>query len=105
MLLHENKVSPCTNCLHRKLVVGSSHHQECNHPIVKNHKVGLMLLTLTGQQIILTNEENGDQFPLIQLNTHGVKNGWANWPMDFDIIWVTSCGLRRLDKMREEKVL
>lgn len=28
---------------------------------------------------------------IVELNPHGVKNGWASWPLDFDPIWVEKC--------------
>ena len=27
----------------------------------------------------------------IRLNPHGVENGWAVWPLNFDPIWVDHC--------------
>lgn len=27
----------------------------------------------------------------VSLNEHGVKNGWAHWPFNFDPIWVNEC--------------
>lgn len=27
----------------------------------------------------------------VKLNPHGVKNGWAAWPYNFDPIWVDEC--------------
>ena len=27
----------------------------------------------------------------VALKPHGVKNGWASWPLDFDPIWVEDC--------------
>lgn len=27
----------------------------------------------------------------VALNEHGVKNGWALWPFNFDPIWVQEC--------------
>jgi hypothetical protein len=26
----------------------------------------------------------------IKLNPHGVKHGWANWPWNYDPIWIES---------------
>jgi len=28
---------------------------------------------------------------IINADNHGIKNGWANWPWDFDPIWINSC--------------
>ena len=27
----------------------------------------------------------------VALNPHGVKHGWAYWPLNFDPIWIESC--------------
>lgn len=27
----------------------------------------------------------------VSLNPHGVQNGWALWPFNFDPIWVDNC--------------
>jgi hypothetical protein len=31
----------------------------------------------------------------VSLNEHGVKNGWAMWPFNFDPIWVDACNCFR----------
>ena len=36
-------------------------------------------------------ELNIDEGPVIKINPHGRKSGWANWPLDFDPIWVSEC--------------
>ena len=28
---------------------------------------------------------------VIKINPYGRKNGWANWPLDFDPTWVSEC--------------
>ena len=27
----------------------------------------------------------------IKLNLHGLRNGWANWPHNFDPVWLDAC--------------
>lgn len=27
----------------------------------------------------------------VKLNPHGVKMGWAYWPLNFDPVWIESC--------------
>lgn len=52
-------------------------------------------------------------FAAVRLNPHGVKNGWANHPMDFDPVWVEEClGFKSSDdpdateaKERNDKIL
>jgi len=28
---------------------------------------------------------------MLDVNPHGIENGWATWPLDFDPIWIDSC--------------
>lgn len=28
---------------------------------------------------------------IVDLDPHGVKNGWASWPLDFDPVWIRKC--------------
>jgi len=46
---------------------------------------------LSGKQFVVTDKTTGEQKPLIVLDPHGVKNGWCDWPIQFDPIWVESC--------------
>ena len=39
----------------------------------------------------VTDKETGLKKPMVSLNDHGVKNGWANWPLNFDPVWVEEC--------------
>jgi hypothetical protein len=52
-------------------------------------KVFELEILLSTHQVQLTNKTTGE--PLVKLNDHGIKNGWASWPMDFDPIWVEGC--------------
>ena len=48
-----------------------------------------MELMIAMKQVSLINEATKEE--LVQLNDHGVKNGWASWPIDFDPIWIEKC--------------
>lgn len=65
----------CYNCKHRTKVPGSA-HSSCNS--VEN-QLDAAVFTMMGMNKYLT------------LNQHGVKNGWAFWPVDFDPCWVDHC--------------
>jgi len=54
-----------------------------------DEKGAALELMLATKQVTLINEETKEE--LVQLNPHGVKNGWATWPLDFDPIWVEKC--------------
>lgn len=73
-----------------------SHHIGCNaiedHPTFANlDRMGKMLL----QRYVIQNKSipltlyRGEQ--VLELNRHGVENGWCHWPAEFDPIWVTKC--------------
>jgi hypothetical protein len=34
-------------------------------------------------------DEHGND--AVKLDPHGVRNGWAMWPINFDPVWVDSC--------------
>ncbi len=49
------------------------------------------MMYMLGKFKFTKKNENGEEESAIKLNPHGVKNGWANWPIDFDPIWVDEC--------------
>lgn len=49
-------------------------------------------------------EINTDEGPAIKINPHGRKNGWANWPLDFDPTWVSECHFYLPESPTFEKV-
>jgi hypothetical protein len=46
-------------------------------------------ILLSTHRVQLTNKETNES--LVKLNDHGIVNGWASWPIDFDPIWVDGC--------------
>lgn len=88
--------SPCDNCPGLGGVSpGSGHHRGCNGPAI-----------LLGRNLDLI-----DQIMLVALparfgvhqHPHGVRNGWAQWPLQFDTIWIDSCKLRAAVEARVTK--
>lgn len=84
----------CYQCKHMGSVIGSA-HSSCHHPATQGaHTDPLMgLLAIfasvgrTEPQIAFkAAEELG-----ISAVPHGVRNGWFNWPWNFDPVWLTSC--------------
>lgn len=59
--MDEEEKPNCYTCVHRSSVPGSA-HSECN-----NHKADVFA------------------------NYHGIRNGWFNWPFNFDPVWLVSC--------------
>lgn len=80
----------CYECIHRGNVPGST-HSSCN--VIKKiyapeHATAVVEMGLVAGMGKLTTQDNK---PAVDLDEHGVRKGWAAWPMDFDPIWVKSC--------------
>lgn len=71
--LPRTKRPDCHNCVHSGQGMSGGHHRNCS--------------------------EAG---ALVDLNPHGVKHGWATWPIDFDPVWVESCDEFMARKTGEE---
>jgi hypothetical protein len=81
----------CYKCIYRGNVPGSA-HSRCNvlsSNCSSESEVFRLEILLSTNQVQLTNKETKD--PLVKLNDHGIKNGWASWPIDFDPVWVEGC--------------
>lgn len=88
------KNKSCYQCKHRGDVVGSA-HSKCLHPIPETEKLKplLMLQAITRptEPLACILDGIGVCLTAVRLNEHGVKNGWALWPVDFDPVWVEEC--------------
>lgn len=72
----------CHECQHARSIPGNAHTQ-CGHPKLAGGN-GLMALMVVMQC--------GKFKPFgMTFSAHGIKNGWCNWPLVFDPIWVNSC--------------
>jgi hypothetical protein len=69
----------CYSCKHRGNVPGDA-HSSCN---ALNESDPLILAVYV--------QKNGPSFENLQLNPHGVRNGWCFWPINFDPCWVDKC--------------
>lgn len=79
----------CYKCKFRGNVAGSA-HSRCNliSSLDEPKSSELEFLLSTGVYELVDKNTNE---PLVKLNQHGVKNGWAMWPINFDPVWVESC--------------
>lgn len=68
-------MSTCEECVFAGPIPGNA-HTKCNHPL--------------GLELFMANKK-----PVI--NEHGAKNGWANWPFDFDPIWIEACEFKQME--------
>jgi hypothetical protein len=78
----------CYSCVHRREVPGST-HSACGLVGDEMDRFKVAAIYMQGRRIVA--EYNGTKTPLVELNSHGVKNGWCLWPVDFDPVWVDSC--------------
>ena len=85
----------CYNCVFRGNVSGSA-HSSCN--VIKNivedqAEAKMVELLIASKSLMLGFKDRTTQETthIVELNPHGVKNGWASWPLDFDPIWVEKC--------------
>lgn len=77
----------CYKCKFRGSVIGSAHSscKAISSINVENSFMMELLLSLHQVKMISSGKD------LVELDPHGIKNGWANWPLDFDPVWVTDC--------------
>jgi hypothetical protein len=86
----KDKKPDCYKCKYRGEVPGSA-HSRCNHPknkeTLSNPMLGLMAIL---------GSANGNAIPnlsklKVKGDPHGVRNGWFNFPFDFDPVWLEEC--------------
>jgi len=82
----------CHKCTHRESVPGDT-HSCCNHPYVKDNALAeLACLMGVIAEKFFGGCEGGIFSPLnIEGDRHGIKQGWFNWPINFDPIWLKNC--------------
>ena len=92
-----SKKPNCYGCKFRGTIPGSA-HSCCTvlRAVVSNPDAPTIMLEaqIAAGQLGLVDKTTGDS--LIKLNEHGVRNGWADWPLNFDPIWVESCPFETL---------
>ena len=80
----------CYTCKFKGTVPGSA-HSSCgalSHIIENKEEAKAMEFLISLGMKTLTKEDGS---PAVELDPHGVRNGWASWPIDFDPTWVSSC--------------
>ena len=79
-------------CKYEGNLAGQS-HIKCEHSLVKDNMGPLMtdlLSTLGGRGNISTLPDIQISMRIIG-NVTGIKNGWFNWPFNFDPVWLDKC--------------
>jgi len=85
-MTEENKKPDCYKCTHRGNVPGDA-HSCCKHPKIEDDPMGeLFALMGIGAGLSSSRDELN-----IRADSHGVKQGWFIWPVNFDPIWLTNC--------------
>ena len=84
----------CYECIYRE-DLHHSHHSRCNllktaATAVHQESAGSILeLGIASGAMSLTDSNTGE--PVIKISEHGKRNGWADWPVNFDPIWIDEC--------------
>lgn len=87
------KTHNCYDCEYKGSVPGSAHSscsiisKSASEELKETARMLEASLALGAHSLV---DEN-TQEPLVKLTPHGVKSGWANWPLDFDPVWVEYC--------------
>lgn len=87
-----NKKPNCYGCKFRGTIPGSAHscctvlRTDTNNP---DAPTIMLEAQIAAGQLSLVDKTT--QEPLIKLTEHGVRNGWADWPLNFDPTWVEAC--------------
>lgn len=85
----------CYACRFRRPIRGDM-HSECRHPAA-NAEGWLVFAARTLEATRLPapppiiGVKLGDPEVEISFHLHGIQNGWAAWPLNFDPVWLTSC--------------
>lgn len=82
----------CFQCRHKKSIPGDS-HISCNHPNNTESFNGsfapvLAILASVGRTQVVTAADNGLN---IKASANGIRNGWFNYPYNFDPVWLENC--------------
>jgi len=76
----------CYKCKFRK-ELGWSAHSQC---VALNNKIGVDISPEIQHLLMVTGKL---EYKGVKFHEHGVKNGWAEWPSNFDPCWLEDCSL------------
>ena len=82
----------CYECIHRREVAGSA-HSSCHHPSngEMNHPLAEMMSIMAGSKAGNIGTATQPRTLNVKGNQHGIKNGWFNYPFNFDPTWLEEC--------------
>ena len=83
----------CYKCIYRRDQTGT-YHSRCIHPLTPKEGADPMRELMAMFASVGRVNPVIDKAALelgIKANYHGIKNGWFNWPDNFDPIWLNEC--------------
>lgn len=75
--------SPCVECPFKQSIPGDC-HVACGHPVANGERQMMLLMMVMTGQLSTIEKALG-----LTINPHGAASGWANFPVNYDPIWVT----------------
>lgn len=82
----------CSKCkFNGGITPGSGHHIKCDFPEYFTKDSLTPLLSMA--QVVRQHKSPFSKGDIItpRFNGHGIRNGWCDWPLQFDPIWVEEC--------------
>lgn len=84
----QNFSNICYKCIYRRPISGDA-HSKCVHPASGYNNDPLSeLLSILGKRTSPPIPYNNLS---IKGSSHGIKNGWFNFPYNFDPVWLENC--------------
>jgi molybdopterin/thiamine biosynthesis adenylyltransferase len=80
------KTHDCYKCIFKQQL--PSHHISCK---LIEHPLEVAALVVSQKRFPFIAKIDGVETELIEINPHGIENGWATYPIDFDPIWIDKC--------------
>ena len=97
---NSKKETNCFTCIHRGTVCGSA-HSSCKvfdgketlkfTTSLNSMKASMFQHTTNFSELVLTFEGRDEQIPVQDWHEHGIRNGWALFPENFDPVWLKYC--------------
>lgn len=83
----------CYRCKFRRDIPGDA-HSRCNHPEASPGSSPLAdvmsIFASAGRVPPVANAHAAGKLN-ISANAHGIRQGWFNWPFNFDPVWLQNC--------------
>ena len=89
------KKADCYKCKWRRDIPGDA-HSRCAHPVLERLGLNNHFLEMVGIMGIPASVFLGVDIMGVAGVTavpHGIRNGWFNWPYNFDPVWLRECRL------------